>query len=373
MKKKTFTAVLTFFSLFFCFAACECPEKPFPAETEAELDSIIQTYIEDNNIPGAEVGIWIPKEGSYHKAFGFADLDKEEKRQLGDKFRIASLTKTFTGLRILQLHDTKRLDIEEKISKYFPDFPYAETITIRNLLNMNSGITDFADGEFLRGWFENLKMDFSMEEAVSMSANKEESFYPAGEKVVYSNVNYTLLGLIIEQVTGNCVAEEFQNHIFNPLCMTSTSYPYDYSLPGRLRGYSMIEGTEDFTDITELNPVVPNTGGAIISNLYDLKTYVKALYKGALLSSETHLEQIKTLQMHGSPEWIRYGLGILDLGGFWGHNGTIFGFSNEMYYLPAKDAVVIITVNRLDVDDKSKSVGLFMQLSKYLFEDVVKW
>lgn len=370
--KKTIAILVCLFSPIY-FIACDCPEKPFPVETETEIDRMIQTYIKENDVPGVEVGIWIPKEGSYHKAFGSADISENKQRQSGDRFRIASITKTFTGLRILQLHDKKRLDIEDRISKYFPDFPKADTITIRNLLNMNSGITDFADGEFLREWFDDPEMDFSMEAAVEMSAKKAESFYPAGEKVVYSNVNYTLLGLIIENVTGNSVAKEFQTHIFNSLLMTSTSYPYNYSLPGRLRGYSLDEKTGVFMDKTELNPVVPNTGGAIISNLYDLKTFVRALYKGTLLSRETHLEQITTLPMSGGPEWIRYGLGIVDFGGFWGHNGTIFGFSSEMFYLPEKDAVLIINTNRGDVDDKSTSFDLFMQLTKHLFEDVVKW
>ncbi|MFC2130255.1 serine hydrolase domain-containing protein [Bacteroidota bacterium] len=370
--------IISFLALFcIAFSCSEQTEKTdvteFSKQIVESIDSIISNEIETKNLPGVVVGVWIPGEGEYVKAFGTANLETGKKRKLTDQFRIASITKTFAGLRILQLHDADSLNIDDSLSKYFPDFPRGNSIKIRNLLNMNSGISDFAGHEFLEEWYDDPMMPFTMEEAVAMSAKDSAEFYTPGDSVKYCNVNYTILGLIIEKIMGNPVGEEIENHIMQPLGMENSLYPYETALPGELRGYSWNNTTNEFEDKTELNPVVANTGGAIISNLYDLKRYVKALYTGELISKETHEKQIITIPMQGTPEWIQYGLGIINMGSFYGHNGTIFGFSTEIYYLPEKDAVIVINVNRLDVDDQSKSGPLFFKIAKLLFPDYVKW
>lgn len=348
---------------------CACKEHE--ADRSQVLDDIVMSYMNKNNIPGAEVLIWINGDFNYHRAFGFADIEKGIKRQINQPFRIASISKTFTALRILQMHDEGLIDINDSLVKYMPEFPNAEAITLSDLLGMTSGITDFADHDFLGIWYEDLDMEFSMEKAVNISAMKSDSFLSPGEKVVYSNVNYTLLGFIIEKVTGNSVGSEFSEHIFLPLGLQNTFYPSSDELPGGLRGYSLEK--EGFADVTKLNPAVPHTGGAVISDMNDLWIFVQALYNGSLISEDTLRKQQETRTMDKSPEWVRYGLGILDLGGFWGHNGTIFGFSSEMFYLPRDNAVIIINVNRLDRDDKSWSGDLFLALSKQLFPEGVKW
>ncbi|NOX85028.1 MAG: beta-lactamase family protein, partial [Chlorobi bacterium] len=367
LKKFLFAVVLLGF-----FTGCSKnnPGGDFPTMPDATvkaLDEIVLNEMHDQNLPGVLVGIWVPGEGDYVKAFGSANLETGTHREVTEQFRIASITKTFTGLRILELYDEGKLDLDDSLTKYFPRFPHANTITIRNLLNMNSGIKDYADDEFLYKWYHAPLMPFSMETAMLASAGDSTEFYPAGDSVIYCNVNYSILGLIIEQVTGNTIGEEITENIIKPLGMSHTIYPEDPELPGNVIGYSYNEKTMEFEDKTVLNPEVPNAAGAIISDMFDLKRFARALYKGELISEKTHQEQIKTLQMHDAPEWVRYGLGIMDLGGFYGHNGTIFGFSTEMFYLPEKDAVIIINVNRLDLDDKSKSGPLFGKIAKYLF------
>ena len=357
-----------------CKKKDEITEIPqFSTLTIQRLDSIIHAEIQNQNLPGVMIGIWVPGVGDYIKAFGVANLETGSQRMLTDQFRIASITKTFTGLRILQLHDEGLLNINDSLAKYFPDFPRADNIRIRNLLNMNSGIKDFAGHEFLHTWYDDPFMPFSMQQGMELSALDSAEFYHAGDSVKYCNVNYSILGLIVEKVTGKTISEEISEFIFKPLGMNSSIYPDDYWLPGNLKGYSWNESENKFDDKTELNTDVPNAAGAIISSIYDLKRYVKALYTGELISYDTHLEQISTLTMQGAPDWMQYGLGIVNIHGFYGHNGTIFGFSSEMFYLPVKDAVIIINVNRLDVDDKSKSTALFFKITRQLFPDDVAW
>ena len=155
--------------------------------------------------------------------------------------------------------------------------------------------------------------------------------------------------------------------------MNTSRYPADIVLPGNLHGYSWSGEINSFEDKTALNPLWAGAGGAMISSISDLKVFAKALYRGELLSESTQEARLETLPMEGMPDWIRYGEGILKFGPFWGHNGTIFGFSSEIWYLPEKDAVILLNVNRLDLDDQSKSVDLFLAITKILFPEYVEW
>ena len=100
---------------------------------------------------------------------------------------------------------------------------------------------------------------------------------------------------------------------------------------------------------------------------------MRALCTGGLLSAPLQSARLQGTSLLGAPGFVKYGAGVELLGQFCGHNGTISGFSTEMYYLPAKDAVIIVNANRLDADDKSKSTELFLLLTKQLFAQYVNW
>jgi CubicO group peptidase (beta-lactamase class C family) len=107
--------------------------------------------------------------------------------------------------------------------------------------------------------------------------------------------------------------------------------------------------------------------------LADLKVYARALCTGTLLKPQTHAQRLQGSAMEGEPAFVQYGAGILHLGRFCGHNGTVFGFSSELFYLPEKDAAIVINVNRLDLDDHSRSTELLLLLTKQLFPQYVNW
>ena len=124
---------------------------------------------------------------------------------------------------------------------------------------------------------------------------------------------------------------------------------------------------------TTFNPAIAGGAGAIISDLSDLRTYAKALCAGDLLQPETQEARFEGENLEGAPDFVRYGEGIELFGKFCGHNGTIPGFSSEMFYLPEEEAVIVVNVNRLDRDDESKSSDLFLAVTKTLFPKHVDW
>src|ERR671916_619370 len=337
------------------------------------VNDLIAQEMEDKNLPGVVVGVWTPDEGEYVTAQGTANLDTERAREPEDPFRIASITKTFTATAILQLVDEGRLSTTDKLSTWYPEFPNADEITVDDLLRMRSGIDDPFDHEFLEYYYDNPEANITADDIIGLAADRADQFEPPGQQTNYTNVNYTLLQEIVRRVSGNDLGTQIAQGIFEPLGMVNSLYPANNNLPGELRGYSWDAGSEEFEDRTVLNPAVPGGAGAIISDLSDMRTYAKALCRGDLLEPETQAARLETQQMDGEADFIQYGEGILQLGKFCGHNGTIFGFSSEMFYLPEEDTVILVNVNRLDVDDQSKSTELFLAISKTFFPEYVDW
>lgn len=366
-------AALTFILLNGNHSMGQTKTPSFPAQMVQRLNAMVEQYLRDKNLPSIAVGVWVPGAGQYVTAKGKANLATGAARNTTDPFRIASITKSFTATAVLQLIDQGLLSKTDKLAKWFPDFPNANLITIDDLLRMRSGIADSADEEMLKLYYQKPLVDFSPAMSFARSAAKKAQFIPPNQKTKYNNVNYNFLEVIVERVTGRRLGEQIAKTILKPLGMNNSLYPYDNKLPGHLRGYGLNPQTRQFEDKTISNPSLPGGAGAMISTLADLRVYARALAQGALLKPETHLERLQGQALEGAPDIVRYGQGIGQLGKFYGHNGTIMGFSTEMWYLPEKDAVIVINVNRLDADDRTQAGELFFLMAKLLFPEHVSW
>lgn len=342
-------------------------------EVRKRLDTEIEKQMQERNLPGVAVSIVVPGEAPYLSTKGKANLETGRERQRDDSFRIASNTKTFVGLAILILVDHGKLNKNDPISKWFPDFPNAGKITVDDLLRMRSGIPDPFDQAWLAKYYADPLMAQTAAESIRLAAAQKENFKPPGKETVYTNVNFILLQVIAEKASGKPIDEIIRDEIAKPLGLTGTFWPADSSLPGGLRGYGWDAAARKFEDKTILNPQAPGGAGAMLSNLADLRTYVRALGTGKLLKPETHAEQLQARTLLGSPPFVRYGEAIGLFGEWRGHTGTIAGFSTDMFYLPALDASIIISVNRLDLDDESQSTPLTLALTKIVFPKHVAW
>jgi D-alanyl-D-alanine carboxypeptidase len=348
-------------------------EERFSEENLRKVDEFVAQQMKQQNLPSAVVGVWAPGEGQYLTAQGKANLDTGEQRGPGQPFRIASITKTFTATAVLQLVDEGKLKTSEKLSKWYPEFPNAEKITVDDLLRMRSGIPDFTDEEFMKNWYAHPQADISAKDTIERSAKKVDQFKAPGQKTVYTNTNYVLLQEIVGKVSGEPLGDRIAEGILQPLGMEDSFYATNNKLPGTLQGYSWDPKSKEFQNKTVLNPAVPGGAGAMISTLSDLRPYARAVCEGDLLEPTTQKARLRSYPMEGDPPFVRYGQGLVFLGEWCGHNGTIFGFSSEMFYLPQEEAVIMVDVNRLDLDDQSKSTNIFLGVSKILFPKHVDW
>jgi len=323
------------------------PEPKFDKKTEKGLESFLAESQEKYKAPGLMIGVWSPK-GNWLGTRGVSDIRTGELMNPELETRIGSVTKTFTGTVILQLVDEGKMSLEDTLDKYRPYIPNSEKITIRELLNMTSGIYNDLDVEWVgRAIFADPFKEWVPRELVK-AAIKENPYFEPGCGFHYSNTNTMILGMIIEQVTGNSVAEEIHTRIIAKLGLEKTVFPTYSSFPGKhIRGYSDLEDKENLTEWTEQNTSWSWTAGAIISDIYDLKRYAKALTDGSLVSpkmQELRLTEWVDCDKEGF-EYVRYGLAVFNAAGFIGHNGELPGYITGMFYNPEKDATIIIIAN----------------------------
>jgi D-alanyl-D-alanine carboxypeptidase len=239
------------------------------------------------NLPSVVVGIWVPGEGRYVASKGQADLRTGRRREPTELFRIASISKTIIATAILQLVDENKISKWDKISRWFPDFPDADKIRVVDLLRMRSGLADSADHAFLEEYYANRLTTLTPADMIERGAKRAGEFTPPNEKTVYNNLNFIMLGVILEKVTGRRIDRLLADKIFRPLGMMNSSDPQVPYLYGRLHGYSLDPTIQRLVDTTLLNPAPSGGAGAIVSNLTDLRIWAKELCASRLLKPST--------------------------------------------------------------------------------------
>lgn len=339
----------------------------FPPEIELALTNIVATSLAQTATPGAIVGIWYPGKGTWLQAAGIGDLTTAAPVTVDDHWRIASNTKTFTATVVLQLVDEGKLSLDDHLEQFIPGIPNGSQITLRQVLGMTAGIFDYvADKTFAADYDRDPLLPFTPEQGIAIIKRHPPDFAP-GAKVQYSNSNYLLLGLIIEKVTGQRVGEAITERIIHPLRLNRTSYPTTPEMPTPYtHGYEAVAVGDPLRDMTRSNPAVPGAAGAMISTMRDLRTWVKALADGTLLSPATQRARLTWNRIPGAVLDLRYGLGILDINGLIGHNGGIAGYSSWMVHAPEEDAsVIVVTTRATEVGGTADPI--FIEIVRLLF------
>ncbi len=322
---------------------------------ENKFAPIITQAFNELKVPGIIAGIWIGENTSYIISLGYGDIEKKTPITADDRFRIASITKTFTGTVILQLRDEGKLDMSDAISKYLPGYPNGDNITIEELGNMTSGIFEYSDDKmFEEESLKNFDKPLTPEQLIEVAA-KNPPYFPTGKGVYYSNTNFMILGVIIEKITGNDIASEIKRRILDPLEMTSTIFAMTPEIPDpHAYGYMYADASPDKpVDVTGFDPAWTWASGAMVSTMNDLYKYAKPLITGKLVSpssQEIRMTWGRDLYLTFGT-WkdraIKYGFGLEDFGGAYGHCGEVPGFNSFMAYIPEKDMTIIVLANMM--------------------------
>ncbi len=345
----------------------EAAAGQFSPVTKRALTSIVVSGMGAGAMPGVAVGVWAPGQGSFGRAFGTSSLATGSPLRLDDHFRIASISKSFTATAILRLVDQRKLSLTDHLGKYIAGIQNGDRITVAQLLDMTSGIYDYVnDPAVLRAYARNPRRPFSLRDVLTIIKRHKPLFAP-GTHVAYDNSNYYLLGAIAKKVTHAPLGATIRSQILRPLGLRQTSYPTTAMLPTPFSHGYLDQPNFPPRDVTASNPAFAGGAGAMISTLGDLRVWAKALATGSLLAPATHRLQLKTRVLSQSAKVsVRYGMGITDINGFLGHDGAIFGYGSAMFYLPSRDATIVVLANNNDLG-QPKPLIIAISLAAYLF------
>ncbi len=309
--------------------------RGFSTAQTRELTANVKKMVAADGYPGMVVGIWGPHGKRYVRAFGTAAFGTGRPLRTIDRFRVGSITKTFVGTLTLELVKHHRLGLNEPLSRFYRWIPRSHAITIRMLLNHTSLIPGFAAATIQR-----LGRDPAthfVPDQVIRAAVRQPYFQPP-PLFNYSDTNYVILGRIAERVTHQSLAELLEDRILSPLGLRHSYFDPGTRIRGpHAHGYLVIGGRR--TDVTNWTTSYTWGAGSMVSTLADLKAWARDLVQGAGLDRSL---QRRRLQFITTPAGYDYGLGILRLGVFCGHNGLIPGYDSTMLYSSRLHATIVI-------------------------------
>ena len=345
----------------------ETPPIPTPVVDEAALVDTFETLAADMLIPGAVMLLRTP-EGEFTATYGVRELGGDVPVTLDDHIRVGSNTKTMTGTVILQLVEEGSLALEDPVSKYRPDVPNGDAITIAQLLNMRSGLFNYSETyELNAGLDADPARHWDPEELAAMGLALPPYFEP-DQGWHYSNTNTVLLGLIAEQLDGKPLDQIFQERIFDPSGLDETSFPASGGeLPEPYsNGYMYMDNTltisstvlpADLQAAAEAGTLLPNdqthadpswawAAGGAISTAGDLADWVEILVEGGALDEQMQEERLASIQpTSDEPDAASYGYAIAEMGPFLGHTGELPGYNSFMGRQPDTDVTLVVWTN----------------------------
>ncbi len=305
------------------------------------VDEYVQAMMAENHIPGAAVAI--VKNGNIikSKAYGLASVEFNAPVTTDTVFEIGSVSKQITAAAIMLLVEDGKIDLDEKISAYLNDTPEAwENVTVRNLLTHTSGVKSYTT----TGGFE-LSKRYTVEDFIDELSKYPLDFEP-GSAYRYSNSGYSLLGYIIESVSGETYWEFLRERIFSPLKMDHTAdRDPQFIIPNRATGYEweknrLVGRDYELTDLF--------SAGAIVSTIDDMAKWVIALRGQSLLQTSSKEESWKPFNLNDGKESL-YGLGwnIVDLRGqhVLRHGGQTAGFAANVSRYVDSDLSIVVLAN----------------------------
>jgi CubicO group peptidase (beta-lactamase class C family) len=314
-------------------------------QTKSEkIDHLMKVYNEQGKFNGS---ILVAENSSItiSKGFGLANMEWNIPNQSNTKHRLASITKQFTAMLIMQLTEQGELNVDIPITTYLPDYPKStgNIITIHHLLTHTSGIPNFLSFPIFN---DISKKKNTPEEIVSVFKDSTLQFTP-GEKFNYSNSGYTLLGLIIENVTGKTFEQNLHELIFTPLKMSNSGYDhFETILKNRSTGYE--RDGENFRNSNYIDMSIPYAAGSIYSTVEDMYLWDQALYTNKLLTDKSKdlmfSSHVPVGPWHYGYGWIikensNDNLRILE------HNGGINGFNTLISRIPSEKHLVVLINN----------------------------
>lgn len=303
------------------------------------------------HLPGVVAGVWIPGKAPWKIAEGLGDVAKGTPIRVTDRFPIRSVTKSYTVTLVLQLARANAISLDDPIGKYVPDLGELSGVTLTQLAAMESGVKDYSKmDEFIAELVAHPERDWAPRELVDLIRPFRPMWTP-GSQYDYSNTNTILLGMAVEQVTGRPIADIYREWLLGPLRMGRTSYPNSCDIPEPHPTPYIVDAV---TGVAEecfvVNLSTFGSSGGMVTTLGDFHKWGKALGDGHFVGRRLHkLRMTHSRPATSGPEYDRYGLGMGELQGWWGHTGEGLGYQACTFYDPRTGGVICVLLNSSQV------------------------
>jgi D-alanyl-D-alanine carboxypeptidase len=326
------------------------PAQAVEPVTQARINEVVTKVMQEKPIPGLSIAVSMPGE-TIEESYGLANVEYNQPAEKNSVFEIGSISKTFTAIGVLMLQEEGKLSVNDRITKYFPQYPGWNEITLKHLLQHTSGIKELTDTEPFKS---NQGRDWTPQEVIAGIAKESLDFEP-GQKAKYSNTGFIILGLVIEKKSGIAYGDFLAEKITKPLGMAHTMLGSNSAIiPKRVSGYAY---AGNLMNAEYASLVLPYASGAILSTPSDLIKLVKVFRGEALLNeksiremfSPTHLNNGTRYQTSDPGLKITFGYGldsiVLNEKIIPAKTGGISGFNSFFAYFPESQTMVAVTAN----------------------------
>jgi D-alanyl-D-alanine carboxypeptidase len=330
-------------------------------DTQLRFNNLADSLRTAGNFTGLSIAVHYNNKDAYAVVSGYSDKEKEEKLLPSHRLLQGSVGKTYVAAIALQLIKSGKLSLDDKVSKYlghhdwYNRIPNAADITIRMIMNHSSGVMRYEFKEqFTKDLTANPAKEWKPQDLLQYILDEKASF-PAGQGWEYSDTNYILLGMIIEEITGKAYYKLLKENILEPLGLKNT-FPSDKRKLEKLaQGYAgeknEFGGKEKMIGedgLFIINPQFEWTGGGIYSTTADLAKWGKLLYEKI---ADTSLMLSAAVPAKLGRD-VKYGLGVIvrqtPLGVAYGHSGFFPGYLTEMLYFPKYKMCIAVQANSSD-------------------------
>ena len=317
----------------------------------AKLDQYFDALEANNRFMGS---VAVSRDGNiiYSRTLGFSDFENQKKADEHSKYRIGSISKTFTAVLVLKAVEEKMLDLDQTIGRYFPAIKNAGLITIEQLLRHRSGIHSFTDDPAYLTWNTQPKTAREMIEIIA----KGGSDFEPGSKSEYSNSNYVLLTFILEEAFKKPYAVLLEEYITKPLGLAETALGSKINPSGNECKSYRFQDTWKVEPETDIS--IPLGAGGIVSTAADLTRFSDALFGGRLPGSQS-LDMMKTIIG-------QFGMGLFQIPFYdrtgYGHTGGIDGFSSVFAFFGDGNISYALTSNGTNFNNNNISIAVLSVL-----------
>lgn len=359
-----------------------------------QFQSELATIQKDYNLPGLTAAYIMPDGNTGSASAGYSDLETQEVMTNQSRMLAASIGKSFTAATAVALVLEEKLQLDSPISTWignrpwFPRLPNHKNITLRHLLNHSSGLPDHVYSEqFVNYWAKNrveIANSFNPEKLVEFILD-QPALFEAGQGWAYSDTNYILIGLIIEEVINGEYESEVIRRFIKPLNLLSTEPSNKIDLANLASGYLAADNqfglpvkTKNAEGNMVWNPAIEWTGGGLITTPLDLVRWSKSLYDGKAIQGDYMPLLLQSVAVGGEESGIRIGLGLAiyekgPFGKVYGHGGVIPGYVSSMRYYPEHRFGVAFQINtdaKITDGEPSAVKEIERRLAKVIFNSI---